>query len=529
MALSSVRKFGPLFAAVAALLMAGTALAVNEGGPPLKNFPVAPRLSRISGGLTTQADITQPSYPVFVTLCRQYDSRNFTPLADGVNRAVTLTGAPCNINSGAIGVSLNITVFNIVGQTSFAVFKVGTVSPPTTAWINWAPGIGQIANAGSLPLSAADQIFFQVAMGGGQLDFTIDINAYYLDGTSTSRVSDGEFFGVYGNFGGALLFSQNNNTGASEAIRGVNLGPGSGSVGVVGDRFGTGLGFGVQGRLISSTTAGAAGVQGTASGGGSSGPFGVYGINNSSGAVGVRGDGGFRGVDGFGILSGSCGVCGEGFATTNSSGITGVAGVAGADGVFSIGNFSATGTKAFVEPYPGDATKQISYIAIEGPTPSTFFTGRARALRGIAHIAVPDHFRAVTDADGLTVQATPIGQMANFAILQVDLNDIVIQASKDVEFFYTVTGVRASFRDHNPVQENLIYRPDAKAGGGDIRLALSPSQLRVLMANQVLNDDGTWNRATAEKLGWQVPEDADKAKQAEPARAVPVRPDNHPN
>ena len=529
MALSSVRKFGPLFAAVAALLMAGTALAVNEGGPPLKNFSVAPRLSRIGGGLRTQADITQPSYPVFVTLCRQYDSRNFTPLADGVNRAVTLTGAPCNINSGAIGVSLNITVFNIIGQTANAVFKVGTVSPPTTAWINWAPGIGQIANAGSLPLSAADQIFFQVAMGGGQLDFTIDVNAYYLDGTSTSRVSDGEFFGVYGNFGSALLFSQNNNTGGgSQAIRGVNLGPGTDSVGVIGDRFGTGRGFGVQGRLITSTTAGGAGVLGTASGGSSDGPFGVYGINSASGTVGVRGDGGLRGVDGHGVVTGSCGTCGIGFATTNSSGVSGFAGIAGADGVFASGDFTATGVKAFAEPYPGDASKQITYIAIEGPTPSTFFTGRARALRGIAHIAVPDHFRAVTDSEGLTVQATPIGQMANFAILQVDLNDIVIQASQDVDFFYTVTGVRASFRDHNPVQENLIYRPDAKGGGGDIRLALSPAQLRVLMANQVLNDDGTWNRATAEKLGWQVPDNADRSKQPQSEPATP-RPDNKAN
>jgi hypothetical protein len=527
MALSSVRKFGPLFAAVAALLVAGTALAISEGGPPLKNFPVAPRVSRIGGGLAPQADITQPSYPVFVTLCRQYDSRNFTPLLDNTARAVTLTGAPCSINSGAIAVSVNITVFNIFGQTANAVFKVGTVSPPTTAWINWAPGIGQIGNAGSLPLSAADQIFFQVNMGGGQLDFTIDVNAYYLDGTGTSRVTDGEFFGVYGNFGSALLFSQNNNTGgATQAIRGVNLGPGANSVGVLGDRFGTGLGFGVQGRLITSTTAAGAGVQGTAPGGTSSGPFGVYGVNTAvAGTIGVRGDGGLRGVDGVGIVSGSCGTCGEGFATTNSSGVSGFAGVAGADGVFASGNFSATGTKAFVEPYPGDATRQIAYIAIEGPTPSTFFTGRARALQGIAHIAVPDHFRAVTDPDGLTVQATPIGQMASFAILQVDLNDIVIQASKDVDFFYTVTGVRASFRDHNPVQENTTYRPDGKGGGGDIRLALSPAQIHTLIANQILNGDGTWNRATAEKLGWQVPENADRAKQPQPEPAAP-RPDN---
>ena len=507
MAHPSTRTTWTVFAALlAAFLITGTAVAVGGDYPPLVNFPVAPRLSHQSGGVRTLGDITSPAYPVFVDLCRQYDSRNFTPLADGVNRAITLTGAPCNINASAAGVSLNITVFNISGQTANAVFKVGTVSPPTTAWINWAPGVGQIANAGSLPLSAAKQIFFQVAMGGGQLDFTIDVNAYYINGAA-GTLTTGEFFGVYGDFGNSLLFSRNSNTGSgANAIRGVQLGTAAGSAGVIGQQAGgSGANFGVLGTNGSGTD-GMAGVKGT------------------GGQVGVLGFGTFRGVDGHGTVTGSCGTCGEGFASTSSSGVTGVAGVAGADALFGIGNFTATGAKSFIDPYPGDPTKQINYIALEGPTAGTFFNGRATAVNGVARIAVPDHFRAVTDPGSLTVQATPIGQMARFAVLKVGIDEILIQASSDVDFFYTVNGVRANFRDHNPIEDNRVFRPDPAGGVRDIRNSISDTQKQVLIQNQVLNADGTWNKATVERLGWSLPPDSGSSQPS-----TPLKPDNKTN
>jgi hypothetical protein len=87
---------------------------------------------------------------------------------------------------------VNITVFNISGAGSNGVFRAGTVSPPTTAWINYPPTETQRANAGVLPLGAggtkrlklapimdaigALRAAHSVADGGSIMDF----KQYYL-------------------------------------------------------------------------------------------------------------------------------------------------------------------------------------------------------------------------------------------------------------------------------------------------------------------------------------------------------------
>jgi hypothetical protein len=131
-----------------------------------------------SRGVSAMVAITSPFPFIGVTPCRQYDSRNTSALPDNTPRAVTITGAPCGIPSAG-AVSLNVTVFDILGQGGNAVLKAGTSSPPTTAWLNYPPGQGQIGNAGVLPLNASGQIVFQVNQGGGSIDFTIDVNGYY--------------------------------------------------------------------------------------------------------------------------------------------------------------------------------------------------------------------------------------------------------------------------------------------------------------------------------------------------------------
>ncbi len=118
---------------------------------------------------------------VAITPCRQYNSLNSSPLLQGTNRAVDLTGTPCFIPATALAVSANITVFNISGATGNGVFKVGTLSPPTTAWINYPLTETQRSNAGTLSLNGLGQIIVQVAQGAGQVDFVVDVNGYYAD------------------------------------------------------------------------------------------------------------------------------------------------------------------------------------------------------------------------------------------------------------------------------------------------------------------------------------------------------------
>jgi hypothetical protein len=120
-----------------------------------------------------------PSRFISVTPCRQYDSRNSTPLAQNTSRAVAVSGAPCGVPAGIAAVSVNITIFNISGATANGVFQVGTATAPTFAWINFPPTETQRSNAGALPVDGSNQIWVRVLMGGGQLDFTVDVNGYF--------------------------------------------------------------------------------------------------------------------------------------------------------------------------------------------------------------------------------------------------------------------------------------------------------------------------------------------------------------
>jgi hypothetical protein len=121
----------------------------------------------------------QPYQFATIAPCRQYDSRNSTPLPQNTSRAVLMSGAPCGVPTSAVAVSVNITIFNINGATGNGVFQVGTATAPTFAWINFSPTETQRSNAGALPLDTLHQLWVRVLMGAGQLDFVVDVNGYF--------------------------------------------------------------------------------------------------------------------------------------------------------------------------------------------------------------------------------------------------------------------------------------------------------------------------------------------------------------
>ena len=99
-----------------------------------------------------------------------------------------------------------------------------------------------------------------------------------------------------------------------------------------------------------------------------------------------------------------------------------------------------------------------------------------------------------------TVQITPIGEMATVAVLRMDLNEIVVQASRNVEFSYLVQGVRSTFKEAKPLRAAGDFMPRSP----DARMPewLSPAQRRLLIRNGTYRDDGTVNTETARRLGW---------------------------
>jgi collagen triple helix repeat protein len=315
------------------------------------------------------------------------------------------------------------------------------------------------------------------------------------------------------------------------------------------------------------------GIEGTTAAGGVSG---VYGLNTSvgggqgvlaisdgggwglrarsnagTGAAGysVDGDGLYGtttlgyGVEGFalgnhgvfGSASGGDGVHGE--AGASHSGVAGINsastgnGVYGRSpapgwGVYAQGNLGASGSKNFVEPHPSDASKEIRYASLEGREVGTYFRGSGHLVNGEATIEVPDDFKIVSSADGLTVVATPIGELATIACISKSLDRIVIRGTADVDFDYIVSGVRKAFADFTPIHDNVSFVPDSAAEAQALAAALPAESVRRLIANGTLNADHSANAATAHRLGWdqRAGWSAPKRKPAEAGKSPTAAP-----
>ena len=296
------------------------------------------------------------------------------------------------------------------------------------------------------------------------------------------------------------------------------------TVGVLVDTSGAWLAEGQLGKIGNSATQ-AYGVVG-ATAATASNSAGVYGTNTSSaqrtyGVVGIAGPVTWFSPNVFmagghfaGAGANSYGVVADGLTgglmgiRVNSSGAMqnyGAVGYLGSDGLYSNSNLTVVGTKSFAEPHPTDASKVIKYVCLEGPEAGTYFRGKARFEGRTATIDVPENFRFVTDPEGLSIQVTPIGDLAAVAVVSIGLDQIELKSSRDVEFFYTVNGVRKAFKDFQPVQDatdemNPYFIPESASQ----KLEGSwPAEIKQkLVRNGTYNEDGTVNLNTAERLGW---------------------------
>jgi hypothetical protein len=480
-------------------------------------------------------DVTNPLPFIGLAPCRIVDTRgNGAPIQGGIFtggsdvRNYVLAGI-CGIPASARSVSLNFTVTG-PGQTApgyLTAWPTGG-AVPLVSILNWSQVPMQIANAAVVPTSATTSITVNVS---APTHVIVDVNGYYYDGASGVALGSGEQLKLIGNIFGSTATFQNQS--ASPASSGV-LGFASAT---------TGTTYGVLGLGVSGST-GAAGVRGLQEGT-SGGTYGVQGVtfstaSGSAGVYGVDGSGdpwppgtpvsstGLRGASksAYGVLGISGGVAAIHGISVDSTGSEISAGSLGYGtiGVKFDNGLSGTGTKSFVEPHPTDASKVIRYVSIEGREAGTYFRGRGRFQRGLATIEPPEDFRMVTDPQSLSVQVTPIGEMASFAVVRIGLDGIVVKGSRDVEFFYLVNGVRRAYNHWDPIQENQTFfvpeSPQAK-----LPKYLSEEETGRLIANGTYNADGTVNMETAERLGWAKAwrDREEQAKAAAAAKAAAHR------
>ena len=478
-----------------------------------------------SHGVTTLGDITSPLPFIGVTPCRVADTRGngfggaYGPpsLAANAARTFAIVGA-CGIPSGAAAVSFNFGALNVGGTGDLRVFPAGG-AVPLASTLNYNANTPNIANAAAVPLGTGGAITVQA--DNVSIDLIIDVNGYYSDG-ALGALAPGERLTLVGDVVGEStgLLSVHN----TESVLGARAGyfvadsPGFGSTGVAGiETATTGLTAGVYGQANSTTdkTAGLSGVATSTTGV----VYGVYGQSNNGSGVGAAGVCGVLDSDPFlnspaaGVHAGSTfsygvfgasrfiGIAG---ALLDTAGVVQSAGYLGYSptvGVHFQNGLAGTGTKSFVEPHPTDASKVIRYVSLEGPEAGTYFRGRGRFERGIATIELPDSFRMVTDPESLSIQVTPIGEITGVAVVRIGMDGIVVKGSRDVQFFYTVNGVRRAYNHWDPIQENEKFfvpeSPEAK-----LPKYLSEEERGRLIANGTYNPDGTVNMDTAERVGW---------------------------
>jgi hypothetical protein len=511
---------------------------------PLTNWTVPPyRAQGASGGLSTMAEVTPAVLFIGITPCRLVDTRQagfpagygMPALTAGVPRDFDLNNDPLctNIPTDTFiqAYSLNVTVTNTQGPGFIKIYPQGGTVPFDVSTQNFLAG-QTIANAAIVPSGTNGGITVVAAAG---TDLIIDINGYF---TERGGGSGDNFFywesANTGTFGAARI--RNTNTGSSGNVHGVTAytdSVGGGSAGIYGlstQTTGALSVFTFGGKFETSNPSfDGAGVKGI---NGFGDPLGDASDCSSCLTSGVRGVGNFSyGVLGIGrqvigtpagvmgILLASSGTSQVAFGSLGSNFGTAADATGPPWGVFAGGNLGASGAKHFVEPHPTDASKVILYASLEGPEVGTYFRGKGKLERGTATIEVPEDFRMVTDPEGLSIQVTPIGEMATVAVASIGLDRIVVKGSRNVEFFYTVNGVRSTFKGLKPIQAGAEFAPLKE--NATIPEYLSEGQKRLLIQNGTYKADGTVNMETARRLGWNRVWEQQKHPQPQPERVTP--------
>jgi hypothetical protein len=476
-------------------------------GAVVSNWTVPSSNSSSSSGLhhsQALADVTQGLAFIGVTPCRIVDTRGPVGPYGGPSlpaaspRSFALAGGPCaGLPSVVVAYSLNITVTNTLGPGFISLYPTGG-SAPLVSTLNYVGG-QTIANAAIVPAGTGSAVTAVAGVSG--TDLIIDINGYYMGGGFGAPLNPGEFVGFVGNYSsGGVLYAGNSSATATAttcSVRGNMTTTANGPSAILGEMFATtGLNFAVRGNNASTTNSAAA-VYGNLGAASEANSFvtaaGVLGrATGATFTTGVRGEG---------LTEGLLGIRVDGSGVTQTYGFVGSA---GSDGFFTPNNLTVSGTKSFVEPSSVDPTKVIKYVALEGGEAGTYFRGKAVFQRGLATITIPADFREVTDPASLSVQITPIGEMATVAVVRIDPDAIVVKASRSVEFFYMVNGVRKAFNNWQPIQPDSDHYFSPMTADSKLQSFYPAEIQKRLISNGTYNPDGSVNLETAKKVGWEA-------------------------
>lgn len=137
------------------------------------------------------------------------------------------------------------------------------------------------------------------------------------------------------------------------------------------------------------------------------------------------------------------------------------------------GSLSVSGTKNFVVVDPEDSARRIYFAALEGPEAGTYYRGSSATVAGRVVIDLPGVFARVTEAEGLTVQLTPLNGWARLWVEEKSPDRLVVrqvEGDPPVEFDFLVQGVRKGYANYRVERaENEGILGDDRSEGGEGR------------------------------------------------------------
>ncbi|MCF6342406.1 MAG: hypothetical protein L3J31_06330 [Bacteroidales bacterium] len=426
------------------------------------------------------------------------------------------------VNEDGTGIAAsgnNATMSTIVGGSggAFSGTKYGIFSSTenTTNGI----GIGAIGNGGGtlyVPSTGAGAAFTgndgvfgkgtNTTDGIGIIGVGNNYNTYNTTMTGTGGAFSG-FDGIYGH------------ASTSDGIGVIGLGNNGATYNTLADGTGTGGAFtgyhGLYGHAVNTTEGtGVVGVgnDGTnyhtltnGSGGAFSGYNGLYGYAENATGNGVVGlgnnnsvlytfssgsggafTGATNGIAGFGTTAGGStyGVWGEYTGGGNNDGIGvygkawpnsgwgyGVIGQGRYYGVFSSGNFGASGSKSFVIDHPIDPENKIlKHYTIESPEVLNMYRGNVLLdENGEAVVTLPDYFLFINI--NFSYALTPIGQQAPYLFVKEEIDDegrfIISGGNPDQKISWVVYAERNDLymqreRKTNPEMVEIEKKPNER-------------------------------------------------------------------
>jgi hypothetical protein len=116
-------------------------------------------------------------------------------------------------------------------------------------------------------------------------------------------------------------------------------------------------------------------------------------------------------------------------------------------------------TKNFFEQHPTDPGKMIVYASLEGGEAGTYYRGTAQLSNGSVTILLPEHFRLVTEDEGLTVQVTPRQECNGLFVAEATTSQIIVKelqgGQSNAQFDFMINGIRTGYLDYEVIRDAI--------------------------------------------------------------------------